>query len=143
MWVENAPADILEIWPQARQLAFVKIIWEPRREDIKERETELHCYLITGPKGQRRLAPRRIAGLIRGHWGIENRHFHVKDRTLREDDQRTRAGALTLIGLRSIATTVLQKVRLTGKRRSYTPEKRIILRSRLSKLSGLVLRPLS
>ncbi|MCC5878009.1 MAG: hypothetical protein JJU11_17460 [Candidatus Sumerlaeia bacterium] len=117
-------------------------IWEPRRADIKERETSLHCYLITGPKGECRLAPERIAQLIRGHWGIENRHFHVKDRTLREDDQRVRSGAMILMCLRSIATTALQRVRLAGKRSCHVPETRIMLNARKSRLQALVMRPL-
>lgn len=33
------------------------------------------------------LEPARALSLLRGHWGIENRHFHVKDDSFREDRQ--------------------------------------------------------
>lgn len=122
---------------------MVAIQWEPRRPHVKPRRSETHYYLVTGPKGLRRLMPARIGDLIRGHWGIENRHFHVKDRTLREDEQHARRGALILACLRSVATTLVQSISLTGRRRSYAPEKRIILRSNPHKVLRLIFRPLS
>lgn len=33
------------------------------------------------------LRPEWALGLLRGHWSIENRHFHVKDDSFREDRQ--------------------------------------------------------
>lgn len=142
VWVRNAPASVRALWPEARQVAFLRIQWEQRRPEAKPRKTEVHHYIVTGPAGRRRLAAARVAALIRGHWGIENRHFHVKDRTLREDDQHARTGALMLACMRSVAATVLQSISLTGRRRSYLPEKRLILRSRPPKALRLVLNPL-
>lgn len=142
VWVANAPADITQLWPQARQVVFVQILWEPRRPQAKPRKHEVHYYIIIGPAGQRRLTAQQAMKLIRGHWGIENRHFHVKDRTLREDDQRAKSGALILACLRSVTTTLLQSVSLTGRRRAYTPEKRRILNARPSRALRMVMKPI-
>lgn len=41
-------------------------------------------YLVTSLSPER-ASPRRVLALSRGHWGIENRLFHVKDDSFGED----------------------------------------------------------
>ena len=55
----------------------------------------------------------RLLGLVRRHWGIENRLHHVRDVTLGEDACRVRSGAApqVLAGLRNAAIHLLSGVR--------------------------------
>jgi hypothetical protein len=46
--------------------------------------------------------------LVRGHWGIENRSHHVRDRILREDDSRIRTRPGVFARLRSFALNILR-----------------------------------
>ena len=45
---------------------------------------------------------------MRGHWGIENRSHHVRDRILREDDSRIRTRPGVFARLRSFALNLLR-----------------------------------
>ena len=131
-WIAPAPPDIVALWPQARQIAAVHSHSEPRRAGAKPRDDETHFYLVTGPKGARRLAPKRLTKLIRNHWGIENRLHHVKDRTFKEDEQRIRVGegSMAMTWLRSIASCLLYNAKGAGLRNKYIPEKRQILNAK-------------
>lgn len=115
----------MALWPPAVQIIVCRIRYEPRHPRWPVRAEEVHYYLLTGPPGTRPLSAKRLADLIRGHWGIENRLHHIKDRTFREDEQQVRCGAIALCWLRTVALTVLQGVQQTtrGKRR-YIPELR-------------------
>jgi hypothetical protein len=42
---------------------------------------------------QQEAAARKLLGLVRGHWGIENKVHYVRDVTLGEDGSRVRKGA--------------------------------------------------
>lgn len=129
-WVRKAPPDVAQLWPGfSVQLAVCRIRYEPRHPGWKVRDEETHFYLLVGPPGAKPYGAKRVAALIRGHWGIENRLNHVKDRTLREDDQQVRCGAMALCWLRTVALTLLQRSeerrRVGGgrkKRRRYLPE---------------------
>jgi predicted transposase YbfD/YdcC len=48
------------------------------------------------------------ATAIRGHWGIENRNHHVRDRTLGEDASRIRRKPGVVARLRSFALNILR-----------------------------------
>jgi len=48
------------------------------------------------------------AAAIRGHWGIENRDHHVRDRTLGEDASRIRRRPGLVARLRSFALNILR-----------------------------------
>ena len=56
---------------------------------------------------------RRLLGLVRRHWGIENRLHYVRDMTLGEDACRVRSGAApqVLAGLRNTAIHLLRQIR--------------------------------
>jgi hypothetical protein len=49
-----------------------------------------------------------LGRLVRGHWGIENRAHHVRDRILREDDSRIRTKPGVFARLRSFALNLLR-----------------------------------
>jgi hypothetical protein len=87
---------------------------------------EIHYYMLVGPPRSRPLSAPRVASLVRGHWGIENRLHHVKDRTFREDDQQVRCGAVALCWLRTATLTLLENAerKRRGGRRRYMPEQR-------------------
>ena len=87
---------------------------------------------MTGPKTARRLAPKRLAKLIRNHWGIENRLHHVKNRTFKEDEQQVRAGqgAMTMAWLRTVACGLLYNAKGATLAHKYMPEKRQILNAK-------------
>lgn len=126
-WVERAPADIRALWPEAIQVVACRIRHLARHPRYTVPADEIHFYLLSGPPGARPLSPRRVAALVRGHWGIENRLHHVKDRTFREDDQQVRCGAVALCWLRTATLTLLATAesRKAGKKpRRYMPEQR-------------------
>jgi hypothetical protein len=69
-------------------------------------------YLITSvPRGRADAAT--LLGWTRGHWGIENRLHYVRDVTMGEDANRTKAGSgpQVLAALRNLAVS---KLRLDG-----------------------------
>jgi predicted transposase YbfD/YdcC len=70
-------------------------LWRPRRE--------VAYYACQIP-----LEARACAAAIRGHWGIENRNHHVRDRTLGEDASRIRRKPGVFARLRSFALNILR-----------------------------------
>jgi hypothetical protein len=58
-----------------------------------------------------------LLGLVRGHWGIENRLHWVKDETLGEDRCRVRKGSgpQVLAGLRNVVVHLLEGVKANSK----------------------------
>jgi predicted transposase YbfD/YdcC len=70
------------LWPQRREVAY---------------------YACQAPLGAK-----ACAGAIRGHWGIENRDHHVRDRTLGEDASRIRRRPGVFARLRSFALNILR-----------------------------------
>ena len=54
------------------------------------------------------LEARACAAAVRGHWGIENRNHHVRDRTLGEDASRIRHKPGVFARLRSFALNILR-----------------------------------
>lgn len=131
VWVRPASKPLIERFPHARQTVCVRITSEPRRPQARPREQEIHYYVVTGPRGTRRLGAKQLARLIRNHWGIENRLHHVLDRTLREDAQKTRVqkGPLLLSLLRKLALVLIE------------PKRRATKRSRPEVMAGLAAHP--
>ena len=70
-------------------------LWRPRRE-----VAYYACQIL--------LDARACAAAIRGHWGIENRNHHVRDRTLGEDASRIRRKPGVFARLRSFALNILR-----------------------------------
>jgi hypothetical protein len=79
----------------------------PKRPDVRYYATSLR---------RDQASPRRLRRIIRGHWGIENRLHHPKDRTWLEDRQwvkNKKTGAVLTI-LRSLACAMTRRARPQG-----------------------------
>jgi predicted transposase YbfD/YdcC len=71
--------------------------------------TETAYYVATA------LQPAEVfAKVIRGHWGIENRHHYVRDVTLQEDASRIRRNPGIFARLRSFTLNILRKNNITN-----------------------------
>ena len=127
LWLRKAPKPIVDLWPEARQIAAVHISYIPRRKGQKVRGDEWHYYIIAGPRRGPMLGAKRVAELIRGHWGVENRLHHVLDRTFGEDARRSGCGAAPMaLGLAArAAIALLSDFAPPGCARANMPEKRI------------------
>jgi hypothetical protein len=94
-------------WPAAAQVGLLERTVLAGGEATAERE-----FLITSVPRERAGAA-TLLGWARGHWGVENRLFYVRDVTLGEDGNRTRSGSApqVLAALRNLAVS---KLRLDG-----------------------------
>ena len=74
------------------------------------------AYGITSP-GRGEADAGRLLGLVRGHWGIENRLHYVKDVTFGEDRCRVRTGSSpeVLALLRDVGVHLLEGVEAPSK----------------------------
>ena len=63
-------------------------------ERVRERKGKAEVEAVYGITSLKRQAAdaRRLLGLTRGHWGIENGSHYVRDETLGEDRCRVRTG---------------------------------------------------
>src|SRR5207244_3653255 len=52
---------------------------------------------------------KKLGGLVRGHWGIENSLHGVLDVVFREDESRAQGGGANLGMLRRVATSLLKR----------------------------------
>jgi predicted transposase YbfD/YdcC len=68
-----------------------------RQGKIVKRTVEVSYYVATFPPDL--FAPEVVQELVRGHWTIENRLHHVKDRTMQEDRYRARANVGSNVAL--------------------------------------------
>lgn len=88
-------------WEGLQQMLLSRTTREPVRGSPREVICEEHYYLCSLKPDTR--SGDELLALIRGHWEIENRLHHVKDRTCHEDAQKLRRGAVMLSWLRSLA----------------------------------------
>lgn len=68
-----------------------------RKGDVVGKSTEVSYYVATFPPDM--FAPSVVQALVRGHWAIENRLHHVKDRSMMEDRYRARANVGSNVAL--------------------------------------------
>ena len=58
------------------------------RQETEHLKEGRHTHSVQyGVSSLGELKPEQALGLLRGHWSIENQHFHVKDDSFREDRQ--------------------------------------------------------
>ena len=110
--------------PGQRQAICTRTFFVPLTEGLPSKPSEVHYYATSLPP--HRASAERLAALIRGHWGIENRLHHVKDRTFLEDRHwlKDAGTAQTFTFLRTLTVGLLHLTVLPGKqRRVYCPEK--------------------
>lgn len=95
-------------WPGLRQVLFVRTTKELAAGPDPAPIIEDHYYLTSlDPKSH---TPEKLLSLVRDHWLVENELHHVKDRTMREDDQQHRPGASIMAHLRSLCVGLYRKV---------------------------------
>ena len=119
-----------------RQAVCTRASFIATRAGLPEKHAKVHFYATSLSSAQASLE--RLRALIRGHWGIENRLHHVKDRTWLEDRHwlKNPATAQTFTFLRTLAADVLRRVRIPGGTgREHCPE-------RIEYMRGDVLRPM-
>jgi hypothetical protein len=110
--------------PGQRQAICTRTFFLPLLEGLAPKDPEIHYYATSLAPHQADAA--KLAGLIRGHWGIENRLHHVKDRTFLEDRHwvKNSATAYVLAFLRSLTVGLLHTLEIPGRAgRAYCPEK--------------------
>jgi predicted transposase YbfD/YdcC len=75
--------------------------------------TSLEQVVYIGSFSADSRSPEEVLQLVRGHWGIENRLHHRKDRSMDEDRCRASAGrtARVMCCLRSIAALILDRAK--------------------------------
>lgn len=86
-----------------------------RTRRIRKQTTVETVYGITSLRRDQAHA-RDLLRLVRGHWGIENSVFHVRDVTLGEDQCRVRTGTAPhiLASLRNAALNLLRRAACTN-----------------------------
>ena len=101
-----APAELPPGWRGAIAAVarITRLTWlRDTASGLWRRREEVAYYAC-----QVRLDAPTFGRLVRGHWGIENRSHHVRDRLLREDDSRIRTKPGIFARLRSCALNVLR-----------------------------------
>jgi predicted transposase YbfD/YdcC len=78
-----------------------------REREVAGKNTTSTHYYLTSHRG----TAKELAGLIRGHWGIENGLHWILDVVFREDDSRKRAGhaGANLAMIRKVAVSLLRR----------------------------------
>jgi predicted transposase YbfD/YdcC len=107
----------LKVTAVARGLAFLhaaQAIQITRRRKVNGKWSRESCYAVTSLTVTQ-ASPARLAAIIRGHWGIEDRLHWVRDLDFDEDRSqvRTASGPRIMASLRNLAVTIL---RLAGAR---------------------------
>ncbi len=85
LWSSGALKDYLD-WPGAQQVCQVERVAEQKG---KVRSEVRYAITSLGPE----VGARRLLGLVRGHWAIENRLHYVRDVTFGEDASQVRTGS--------------------------------------------------
>lgn len=90
-------------------MVLVRITHESAGNSGHGDEREDHYYLTSlAPMEDPAKEGKRLLGIARGHWSIENRLHHPKDRTMAEDAQQAKMGASTMARLRGVALGLLK-----------------------------------
>ena len=100
--------------PGQRQAVCARTGYVPLEAGLKPKPPDVRYYATSLRPDQ--APPRRLRGIIRGHWRIENQLHHPKDQTWLEDrhwvKNKKTGGVLTM--LRSLACTLTRRARPQG-----------------------------
>ncbi len=116
---ESRSIKVCGIDPAAGGLPFpgaVSAIKLHRRRKVKgKKETRETVYAVT-TIDTHQATPAQTAGLVKGHWGIENKCHHVRDTTFREDASRLRTGTAprAMASFRNLAIGALRLAGVTN-----------------------------
>lgn len=100
------PGRLDEKWPGLLRVCRIE-----RRRETKTLCSRQVIYAITSIP-EERMDAAALLKLARDHWQIENRLFHVRDRTFMEDACRVRSGQApsALAHLRDAALTIIRGI---------------------------------
>lgn len=106
MWASQVLNDYLS-FPHLQQVIRVQRL---RREVTKDKVSREVVHFVTSLSPQE-ASVKELAGLIRGHWSIENCSHYVRDVTFREDKAtvRTRGGPQVMATLRNVAIALFRR----------------------------------
>ena len=106
LWVSDELVGYSD-WPHMAQVCRLE------RVVICKGETTRHVAHGVTSLPRQKAGPRRLLGLSRGHWGIENRVHWVRDVTFDEDRCQIRTGAApqVMAALRNMAISLLRLAR--------------------------------
>lgn len=110
--------------PGQRQALCTRTFFVPLSQGLPPKEPEVHYYATSLPTHQ--IGPEKLRDLARGHWGIENRLHHVKDRTWHEDRHwlKNPKAAFVMTYLRSLAVGLFQRFEIPDQSgRAHCPQK--------------------
>lgn len=99
------PARLDQSWPGITAICRIE-----RIRELADRCSREVIYAVTSlPSGK--LAPENLLQLACDHWQIENRLFHVRDVTFKEDASRVRSGAApeVMADLRNATPTLIRR----------------------------------
>ena len=107
-WVEaeelGAYLEEEDDWPGVQVCGRIRRV----RWKGAEREVEEHLWVCSAPGEW--ATPERVQGWLRGHWGIENRVFWVRDVSYGEDRGHGRKIGLALAALRDGALNLIRRL---------------------------------
>ena len=108
-WDPSLLGELAQQWPNLKSLVLVE---RTREMDNGPASVELSYYISSL---DRRTRAKRLAGHIRGHWGVENNLHWQLDVSFREDERRIRKGhgAENFSRLCRIALNLLKKEKTT------------------------------
>lgn len=128
--------------PGMSQAVCTRTSYLPTRDGMAERKPDVRFHATS--LSASRADGRRLEKAIQGHWGIEDKLHHPKDRTWLEDrhwvgNSRT-AAALAM--LRSTALDVSRRARLPGlDPKAYFPERIEYFQKHPDRAAALVVQP--
>jgi predicted transposase YbfD/YdcC len=98
------------VWPGVEQ------IFRLERERVEKKTGKRQIEVVYGltSLSEPLAGPKRLLGLNRGHWGIENRSHHVRDVTYDEDRSQVRNGTVAQV-MATLRNVAIGLMRLAGK----------------------------
>lgn len=83
---------------------------------VRRATTTIERVYLISSQSRAKASPAQLLALNRGHWGIENRLHHVRDRAFDEDRCRARAGNTprVLACLRNFAISLLRVLHVSN-----------------------------
>lgn len=96
-------------WPGLKQVVLVRITRQYLENDRPEHVEDHHYLTSLQATADAAADAKKLLEIARGHWAIENRLHHCKDRTMHEDAQQAGKGASNLARLRSLTLALLEQ----------------------------------